>query len=154
MRDRLKVVLHGFALFLLGFAIGFAIVFAIVDLVIHWHPVQHWVAIHTGTESAGPDRYYNWWSGFGSDIGEVTLIVAILTPATMAARHHNCHTRGCWRITMHKLKDPETGAEYRQCHKHHPALCDHHHEHWWQHHFSDEHMDDVRGRAMDPRRSS
>jgi hypothetical protein len=112
----------------------------------------HWIEVHTGTvNESGP--YYGFWSGFGSDLGEVTLIAAILTPAVMAARHSNCHTRGCWRITMHKVKDPQTGVEYRQCHKHHPDLTGHHHERFWQHHFSDDHLADVHARIAADRSS-
>lgn len=106
----------------------------------------HWIEVHTGTvNESGP--YYGFWSGFGSDIGEVTLITAILTPAVVAARHSNCHTRGCWRITSHKTTDPKTGHPYRQCIRHDPHLKDHANKHFWQNHFSDEHLAGVHERV-------
>lgn len=65
-----------------------------------WTPLQHWLAIHTGTdnESAG---YYGFWSGFGSDIGEVTLLVAVVS----YARSINCHEPHCWRMGKHTTVD-------------------------------------------------
>lgn len=73
----------------------------------------HWLAVHTGTvNEAGP--YYGFWSGFGSDIGEVTII------GGMAAvyRRHNCHEPWCWRIGRH----PVEGTPFSACRRHHPAL--------------------------------
>lgn len=107
--------------------------------------LQHWIAVHTGTEHAGPDKFYNWWSGFGSDLGEVTLVTAIVTPGIVAARRANCHTRGCWRLG-HTVTDPATGHAYHQCVRCDPHLKDHAHAHWWQHHFSDEHLAGVHAR--------
>lgn len=37
---------------------------------------------------------YQFWSGIGSDVGELT----ILTAAVVWVRHHNCHRKGCWRL--------------------------------------------------------
>ena len=70
-----------------------------------------WIEIHTGTvNESGP--YYGFWSGFGSDIGEVTILTGLI----MGLRHVNCHESGCWRIGHHV---PESGV--RACHKHHPT---------------------------------
>lgn len=77
----------------------------IVCLIVWWHPTQGWVALHTGTEHAGPDKFYNWWSGFGSDLGEAALVTAIATPAVVAYRHHECHTSTCHRLAHHTTKD-------------------------------------------------
>ena len=52
--------------------------------------------------------YYGFWSGFGSDIGEVTLIAGI----GAVVHHHNCHNRGCWRLGKHT-----TGDGYKLCKK-------------------------------------
>jgi hypothetical protein len=69
-----------------------------------------WVEIHTGTvNEAGP--YYGFWSGFGSDIAEVTLIAGVVA----AYRHHNCHVKGCPR-----LGKPVDGTPYLACPRHHP----------------------------------
>lgn len=73
--------------------------------------VWHWIEIHTGTvNESGP--YYGFWSGFGSDLGELTIVAGILA----AYRHHNCHVGGCWR-----LGKPVEGTAYTACPRHHPA---------------------------------
>lgn len=45
-------------------------------------------------------RWYGWWSGAGSDLGELGIVLAIV-------RRHNCHVRGCWRIGRHPLAETE-----------------------------------------------
>jgi hypothetical protein len=81
-----------------------------------WFPLQHWLAIHTGTDNeAGP--YYGFLSGAGSDIGEITLIGGMLA----IYRKHNCHTGWCLRFGHHDFTDEATGISYRLCRKHHPA---------------------------------
>ena len=66
-------------------------------------PLQHlwwWIEIHTGTvQESGP--YYGFFSGFGSDLGEVALIGGIVA----LVRHHNCHNHGCWRLGKHTTPD-------------------------------------------------
>lgn len=42
----------------------------------------------------GTGRWYNFWSGFGSDIGELAIVAALY-------RHVNCSTKGCWRLGHH-----------------------------------------------------
>ena len=74
----------------------------------------HWFEIHSGTARGGPDPYYNFWSGFGSDLGEVVLIGGLVT----LARAHNCHVKGCWRINKHPIE----GTPYKVCRKHHPDV--------------------------------
>lgn len=70
-----------------------------------WHWFLHW----TGSDNvSGPQ--YGFWSGFGSDIGEVTLVGAVLA----AARHKNCHVKGCWRLGH---IDPDHG--HPACRRHH-----------------------------------
>lgn len=70
--------------------------------------VLHWLWVHTGTgDEAGP--WYAFWSGFGSDLGEVTLAGA----AFGAYYKHRCH--GCWRIGRHTVD----GTPW--CNKHHQA---------------------------------
>jgi hypothetical protein len=73
-------------------------------------PLLHWLAVHTGTSNeASP--YYAFWSGFGSDLGEVTLLAAI---AGMYAKH-NCHSKHCWRVGKHVVD----GTPW--CNRHHRA---------------------------------
>lgn len=62
-------------------------------------------------------RYYAFWSGFGSDIGEV----AILGGMAAFYRRHTCHVdspRFCWRWGAHQV----VGTPYRACRRHHPAV--------------------------------
>ena len=80
--------------------------------------VRHWVALHTGTLHGGPDLYYNFWSGFGSDLGEATLISAVGIGVYTGVRKVNCHTKGCWRIGHHPLD----GTPYILCRHHHPGV--------------------------------
>jgi hypothetical protein len=80
--------------------------------------VRHWLALHTGTLHGGPDLYYNFWSGFGADLGEATLITAVAVGVYTGVRKVNCHTKGCWRIGHHTLE----GTPYILCRKHHPHV--------------------------------
>lgn len=80
--------------------------------IVFWkHPIFPWLELHLGVAKGGPDPWYNFWSGFGSDIGEATILVAIIG----AARHHNCHVKGCLRLGR-----PVDGTPYVACPKHHP----------------------------------
>jgi hypothetical protein len=80
--------------------------------------LRHWFALHTGTLHGGPDVYYNFWSGFGSDLGEATLISAVCVGVYTGVRKVNCHTKGCWRIGHHLLE----GTPYILCKHHHPDV--------------------------------
>ncbi len=104
-----KVVL---VLFVLAVVVGIALLIAFFDA------VRHWFALHTGTLHGGPDLYYNFWSGFGSDLGEATLISAVGIGVYTGARKVNCHTKGCWRIGHHTLE----GTPYILCRHHHPGV--------------------------------
>jgi hypothetical protein len=83
--------------------------------------LRHWFALHTGTLHGGPDLYYNFWSGFGSDLGEATLISAVCVGVYTGVRKVNCHTKGCWRIGHHPLD----GTPYILCRHHHPDVPNH-----------------------------
>jgi hypothetical protein len=72
-------------------------------------PLLHWLAVHTGTVDE-PGPYYGFWSGFGSDIGEVAIIGGMIT----MVRKHNCHESRCWRVGRHVVN----GTPW----------CNHHHE--------------------------
>lgn len=74
--------------------------------------VWYWVEIHTGTVNE-PGPFYGFWSGFGSDIGELAIIGAVIG----MYRKHNCHVKGCFRIAKH----PVEGTSFCACKKHHPA---------------------------------
>lgn len=60
---------------------------------------------------------YNFWSGFGSDLGEVTLVASALSLIYMMWRKINCHADRCPRIAWHPHGDHD-----------HP-VCKHHHPH-------------------------
>lgn len=76
-----------------------------------WHPLQHWLAVHTGTVNE-PGPYYGFFSGFGSDLGEIALVGGFIA----LYRKHNCHVKGCWRIAHHEVE----GTPWKVCRKHHP----------------------------------
>jgi hypothetical protein len=60
----------------------------------------HWLTVHTGSSNtSGSPKNYNFWSGIGSDMGEVALFGAVLG----AYHKHNCHQRHCWRIGKHTV---------------------------------------------------
>ena len=92
------------------------VVFAILIGVVG--ALRHWIALHTGTLHGGPDLYYNFWSGFGSDLGEATLISAVIVGVYTGVRKVNCHTKGCWRIGHHPLE----GTPFILCRHHHPEV--------------------------------
>jgi len=95
-----------------------ALVAGIALLIAFFGAVRHWFALHTGTLHGGPDLYYNFWSGFGSDLGEATLITAVGIGVYTGVRKVNCHTKGCWRIGHHPLD----GTPYILCRHHHPSV--------------------------------
>jgi hypothetical protein len=85
----------------------------------NWYFVAwHWVEVHTGVLPAAPSRAYNFWSGIGSDIGEVAIIAAVIG----TYRKFNCHVPHCWRLAHHSYEIDS--VEYRLCRKHHPNVDD------------------------------
>jgi hypothetical protein len=52
---------------------------------------MNWLYIHLGVNGTGP--YYGFWSGFGSDLGELAIAGALV-------RMVNCHEKGCWRFGL------------------------------------------------------
>ena len=53
----------------------------------------------------------NLWGGILSDIGEITLVIALAT----LIRARNCEVHGCWRLGRHT-----TAAGHKVCRRHHP----------------------------------
>lgn len=84
----------------------------------HWyHLIQHWLAYRTGSlNMPGSPPNYNFFSGSGSDLTEVTMIGAMLA----VFKKHNCHARWCVRVGHHELEDKKTGLKYNLCRRHHP----------------------------------
>ena len=68
-----------------------------------------WLLHTLGIDSA-TGRWYAFWSGAGSDLGEVALLGGMIT----LVRKHNCHERRCWRVGRHVVD----GTPW----------CNHHHE--------------------------
>lgn len=112
IRGRWPSRILGLVLFLILLVVGVAF------LIAFFNAVRHWLALHTGTLHGGPDLYYNFWSGFGSDLGEATLITAVGIGVYTGVRKVNCHTKGCWRIGHHPLD----GTPYILCRHHHPDV--------------------------------
>ncbi len=85
-----------------------------------FHAVGNSLFHFFGISGTGPR--YAFWSGTGSDIGEVTIIGG----AYMFYRKHNCSkggakvlgSKGCWRIGKH----PTADGLYALCHRHHPDV--------------------------------
>lgn len=61
----------------------------------------------------GSGPWYLFWSGIGSDIGEVVIIGGII----QWYRKASCHVDGCHKIGLHHVE----GTGYVTCRKHHPA---------------------------------
>jgi hypothetical protein len=81
----------------------------------HARLVGHWVQIHTGiVNETGP--YYGFWSGFGSDIAEFSILGATATAIYTLVKKYNCHEPGCWRIGNH----PTADGQFHLCYRHHP----------------------------------
>lgn len=75
------------------------------------HAILNWLYHYTG--SVGSGSWYGFWSGFGSDIGEVTILSAILG----IYHHHKCAT--CFRFGRHILED----TKQKVCSKHYTHDC-------------------------------
>jgi hypothetical protein len=88
---------------------------ASVFWVLNAGPIDHWLAVHTGTVNE-PGPYYGFWSGFGSDLTEVGVIGAISTGIYQLVKRYNCHEPGCWRVGTH----PADGGQFSLCYRHHP----------------------------------
>jgi len=82
--------------------------------------IWHWILHFTGTLPLVPNATYNFWSGFGSDIGEVAIISALIT----IVRHQNCGVKGCYRFGRHEYE--MNGVKHKLCRTHHPGIDEKH----------------------------
>jgi hypothetical protein len=82
--------------------------------------VQHWLAVHTGTDYCPPlkgealrtCKSYGYWSGFGSVIPWSMAILGTAAGFAVGWLHQvNCHTTGCWR----KGRFPMADGHYKVC---------------------------------------
>jgi len=60
-------------------------------------------------DPGGP--WYLAWSGIVGDLPQLAALA-------MVYRRLNCHARGCWRISLHRVDD----TPYHVCRNHHPDL--------------------------------
>jgi hypothetical protein len=74
-----------------------------------WHAILDFFGV---VDEGG--KGYGFWSGIGSDIGEVAIIGAVVG----MYRKHSCHVDGCWRIGKHSVQ----GTGFVTCRKHHPTI--------------------------------
>jgi len=71
----------------------------------------HWLLHVLGIDNPA-GHWYAFWSGAGSDLGEVAIIGGLAA----ICRRHNCEVHGCWRLGRHA-----TAAGHIVCRRHHPA---------------------------------
>lgn len=79
---------------------------------------MHWLVHLLGLDDPS-GHWYMWWSGPGSDLGELAILGALFS----LYRRHTCHVnspRFCWRPGTH----PVPGTPFRTCARHHPAVPD------------------------------
>lgn len=105
-------------------ALAFLLVLAFTGAVIAWRVtgfgLGHWAQVHTGiVNEAGP--YYAFFSGVGSDIGEIALVGAVGTLIGGLWHKWNCHNENCWRIGLHHV----AGGQYVVCRRHHNEITGH-----------------------------
>lgn len=53
--------------------------------------MAHWLGL-----DVPPSGWYDFYSGIGSDLGELTIVAVI-------GHHLNCHAAGCWRPARHHM---------------------------------------------------
>ena len=54
-----------------------------------------WGLLHALGIDDTSGRWYAFWSGFGSDLGELAIVGVLW-------HHLNCHWERCWRIARHR----------------------------------------------------
>lgn len=87
----------------------------------HFH-LGYWLQYHTGTINE-PGPYYGFFSGFGSDLGEIALAGGVATLIAGLWHKVNCHNERCWRIGIHHV----AGGQYVVCRKHNNEITGHAH---------------------------
>lgn len=88
---------------------------ALVWAVAHTPYLAHPLGYCTGTRAVVKEcRGYNFWSGLGSDLGEVSVLAGLLSVGVAVYRHTRCHHDGCRKFG----RFPH--GHLRLCHTHHP----------------------------------
>lgn len=80
----------------------------------------HWLAVHTGTYiPAGQySEYYNFWSGFGSDLMYLSVVVGLIH----AWLNSRCHDHACLKHGRYEFHDTINNVTYKVCKRHHPGV--------------------------------
>lgn len=78
-----------------------------------WPALIHFLGIDQG-QPYGQWNNYNFWSGVGSDLGELTLVGGLVA----LYRKNKCHEARCHRLAKHHV----AGTPYTVCRRHHPAV--------------------------------
>jgi hypothetical protein len=81
----------------------------------------NWLLHEIGVRPTSGSGAYAFWSGFGSDIGEVAIIGGLVT----VVRRQNCGVQGCWHFGRHEYE--MNGIKHKLCANHHPGIDEHHH---------------------------
>lgn len=104
---------------ILIFIVVVLVVALVADIAYHGaRDVFAWFELHTGIQRGGPDPFYNFWSGIGSDLGEYVIVTAAVAGVAGAYRKGKCHDPGCPRLGKHLTE----GGTFHFCHHHHPEL--------------------------------
>jgi hypothetical protein len=70
-----------------------------------------WLWIALGLDDPG-SPWYLFWSGLGSDIGEIAILFGIYS----WYRKAQCHVTGCRKLGLHHVE----GTPFVTCRHHHP----------------------------------
>jgi len=83
-----------------------------------WYIISHPLGLCVGTPTQILlCKGYNLWSGIVSDVGEVTLITALIATLVTLYKRHNCAVPRCPNLS-HKKYEIKEIKEYT-CKKHH-----------------------------------
>jgi hypothetical protein len=80
-----------------------------------WHPLGQCAGAHAEYIRC---RSYNFWSGIGSDLGELTLITGLLLALWRTHKHLECHVEA--PKNCHRWGHLVPGTGHRACRAHHP----------------------------------
>ena len=96
--------------------LALAVIIAATELAFTWASVAAQSQRFFGFASGGGNTsHYLFWSGAGSDLGELSIVAAMATLTATLLRKHNCEVHGCWRMGRH-----DTAAGHTVCRRHHP----------------------------------
>ena len=115
------------------------VVLLVIGALLHQGHFLHLI----GVEPRSPSTAYNFWSGFGSDLGEYAIAVGLFSHLIGFYRLHNCREHRCWKPGFHVYHD-EHGQPHPACAQHHPT---HPHRHGQPFHFEHLHAAKIASTA-------